>query len=804
MTDINDNFDPVPFESTVRDFPDDPLQNYSLRRLIVDECAKGNNNTLGEQFIVNDDKLVKAIADIVRSDPNLIKFFKEIVLHSNDSFSETSHKAAANAITILTAANIPFFDEKFQDIKIRWANIRDGIFTNCDFSGADFTGVKMKNCKMQGANFSKATMKDIDLGVYPQIECPFQITMLKLSPEKPGDYFLMSVHKNDAKVIIWNLSTHEKIQELEGNAGAFSPDDSCYAIANQKNIQIWKEVNKFNFKLLRTLEGHLDLVNLLEFTSNGEEIISASLDKTIKLWEVKSGILLKSFQGHTDYITAISYCHQFSYIVSSSCDKSIIIWSKETGKLIKKITDHHDVVNSVNFFEKGEKFISTSDESPSTLKVWNSKTGTLQANLDGFHYNGVKSLSFSKSGNLFVSVSKEKILVLDHHSKSIIIEIPMIGEDLVFSAIFSPDETQIISGGTDKKITFTNCTSAKSKKIYEGPSLQSLITSLAISPDGTSIVSGGNDNLVKLWSKTSGKMLRVYQAHTGEVSAISFSPNGSHIMSGSRDKTCILWNKISGLKVEEFKADEPVTSLAFPPDSDKKFVCAAGKALKIFTISPKKLIMTGEGHTDFITMVAYSFDGLRIVTGSVDRTVILWDTNGKVLKTFEGHSGPVYSVGFSPKDGSKIISAGYENTIRVWDKDSGDVLQEIPAHYHDINSVAYSPDEKFIISGSNDTKVKIFNEADGSCLKTLDAHTNHVTHVCYSGDGTFFCSAGKDSVIRVWQRSMKDEWDYCLLLEIASDETIMKCNDMIIWDVNELSEFNKKILLENGAKTYHD
>lgn len=772
----------------------------------MEEAAKGYNYALGENWLVPYDKLIKGIADIVRSDAALIKFLKEQIINSKTSYySEKAQIAAANAITILVAANIPFFEEDLSAIRIRGANIRDGLFTNCDFTEADLTSVKMNNCKLQGANMKYATLKDIDLGVYPAIECPFPITGLKISTGRQGDYILMSVHKNDGKIIFWNLATHAKIEEFDGNAAAFSPDGLCFAIAKQKVIQLWKELEKGNFKFLRTMEGHTDLINLLEYTSDGCELISAAVDKNIKLWDAHSGTFVRNFQGHTDYITGISYCHQYNLIASSSCDKSVIIWSKETGKVVKKITDNHDVVNAVSFFEKGEKIVSASDESPSTLKVW-LKNGFFDTSFEGYHYNGIKSVSVSKNGSLFVSVSKEKILVLDHHNKTAVMEIPMIGDDQIFAAIFNPDDTQIISGGTDKKISFTDCTNAGSRKIYEGPSIKSFITSLALSPCGSMIACGDNGNIIRLWNRSNGKLIRTFFGHHGEVSAVTFSQNGNNILSGSRDKTCILWKQNNGHKEEEFKTDNPVTAVAFAPQKENNFVCASGKVINLFTVNPKKLVVVGDAHTDIVTSVAYSQDGLWLVTGSLDRTVILWDSHAQVIRTFEGHTGVVYSVAFSPKDGSKIISAGGENNIKVWERENGNQMFDIQAHYYDINSIAYSPDEKYILSGSNDNKVKIFREEDGSCVKTLEGHNKQVTHVSFARDGSFVCSAGHDSVIRVWQKREKseNEADFCLALEIASEETALRCNDLVIHNVNDLSEFNKSVLNQNGAKGYLD
>ena len=72
------------------------------------------------------------------------------------------------------------------------------------------------------------------------------------------------------------------------------------------------------------------------------------------------------------------------------------------------------------------------------------------------------------------------------------------------------------------------------------------------------------------------------------------------------------------------------------------------------------------GHSDYVLSVAYSLDGTKIISGSDDKTIKIWDANtGECLKTLEGHSSNVQSVAYSP-DGTKIISGSQDTTIKIW------------------------------------------------------------------------------------------------------------------------------------------
>jgi WD40 repeat protein len=144
------------------------------------------------------------------------------------------------------------------------------------------------------------------------------------------------------------------------------------------------------------------------------------------------------------------------------------------------------------------------------------------------------------------------------------------------------------------------------------------------------------------------------------------------------------------------------------------------------------------GHSDLVTSVAYSTDGTRVVSGSSDQTVRMWDaaSGAPIGEPIYGHSRAVCSVALSP-DGTRLVSGSDDETIRIWDAITGaPVSDPLQGHSGGINSVAFSPNGTHIVSGSYDCTIRIWDAAGGTQIDIpLKGHTGSVQSVAFSADG---------------------------------------------------------------------
>jgi len=142
--------------------------------------------------------------------------------------------------------------------------------------------------------------------------------------------------------------------------------------------------------------------------------------------------------------------------------------------------------------------------------------------------------------------------------------------------------------------------------------------------------------------------------------------------------------------------------------------------------SPLLLVMAG--HLDIVRSVSFSPDGTRILSASDDRTIRIWNSmTGAELLVLQGHEDIVESAKFYP-DGRRIVSGSYDMTVRVWDLTTGtEVVPVMKGHESGVASVACSPDGTMVVSGSNDSTVQCWDGITGSALSELRGHSAAVT-----------------------------------------------------------------------------
>ncbi|KAJ7213360.1 hypothetical protein C8J57DRAFT_1602078, partial [Mycena rebaudengoi] len=193
-----------------------------------------------------------------------------------------------------------------------------------------------------------------------------------------------------------------------------------------------------------------------------------------------------------------------------------------------------------------------------------------------------------------------------------------------------------------------------------------------------------------------------------------------------------------------------VNSVTFSPDGTRIVSGSDDKTVQIWDATTGTEVTKMEGHSYIVKSVAFSPDGTRVVSGSSDNSVRIWDaTTGAAVTKMEGHSNSVYSVAFSP-DGARVVSGSNDETVRIWDAMTGAEVTKVKGHSSRVRFVAFSPDGTRVVSGSNDDTVRIWDATTGAEVTKMEGHSDSVKSVAFSPDGTRVVSGSEDNTVRIW------------------------------------------------------
>jgi WD40 repeat protein len=291
--------------------------------------------------------------------------------------------------------------------------------------------------------------------------------------------------------------------------------------------------------------------------------------------------------------------------------------------------------------------------------------------------------------------------------------------------------------------------------------------SIAVSFDGQTLASGGDDNSIKLWDLRTGELLQTLCGESGRVLTIALSPNGQILASSHKtsDKSCIkIWHLGTGeLLCTLTGHNKWIYSLAISPDG--KTLVSGGYKIKLWDLGSGEPRYTLAGHDKWIYSLAISPDGQTLVSSGGDKTVKIWqlgsDRQGaspmnlarsqeSPLRTLTGHSDWVRTVAISP-DGQILATGSDDNTIKLWELNTGKLIRTLTGHSDWVLSLAMTPDGQTLVSGSRDNTIKLWHLNTGKLLRTLTGHKKWVYSLAVTPDGHTLASGSEDKTIKIWQ-----------------------------------------------------
>jgi WD40 repeat protein/serine/threonine protein kinase len=551
-----------------------------------------------------------------------------------------------------------------------------------------------------------------------------------------------------AKELLRNTDHTERV-----NWVTFSPDGRRLATASHdKTVRLLDPVT---LTTLRTF-SHQDLVCRCAFSPDGQRLFVACEDGTLHVWELATGTLLSSWPGHEGQIKSVAWSPDGQYLASAGDDEFVRVWDAATGRQVWERVDHHSIVWSASFSPDGKRLVSCGYNG--SVFVWDVVTGELLQQFTG-HLGPAWCVAFTPDGRRVASGGWDRtVKIWDPDTGQQVLSLKG-HRDGIMNLTFSRDGRLATSGmdGTIQLWDATPLNAAVDREVRTFAKHAHLITGVAFNPTGDRVLTGSWDKTVSVWDAETGAQEVRMRGHDRQIWGVAYSPDGSFAASGSWDKSVKVWDPSTGAEIRTLSTPGLVMGLAFSPTSKSLAAVGPGAFVKLWdtaTWEETNPQPVGNGWR-----VCFSHDGQRLASGS-DNVVGVWDlaVGGKARyfdppEAKDRHQRRIYGVAFSADD-TRLVTTSFDGTIKVWDPESGTLLQTLlKDNKEPILTATFSQDGEYLAVGCADGAVRLFDAKTFAERHILRGHIGYVFSVAFSPDSKRLASSSGhygQGEVKIW------------------------------------------------------
>lgn len=560
-------------------------------------------------------------------------------------------------------------------------------------------------------------------------------------------------------------------------------------------------------------QGHRMHVSCLVFSPDGKYLASGSRDNTVKLWDVQTGREIRTFSNHLSSVQSVQFSGDGELLLTAGNDKRLIVQNVLNGDvLFDKTVSCDRMIRAV--FDPTAKYILASDNQR-YIYVYDLHTKELIGTYNKPYSAPLHSGWFSPDGGKLMVVGERKdIHIIDLLSKDTVQTVEFSNPR---SFCFAPGGKSFVIGSV--KLLAEQFDLESGEMIHHLENKEGIVchgcnTDARFSPSGKYIVTASSKSGVVLWDASNGDELVQYTKEDERVDDVFFSSNDKYL-SIVRDEETIVYDVKSGKELFRSEGDDMECLPAFSPNGKYFAFCTSRSRIELWLPSAAKRVRIFEGYLNekkidrkykesnwfqsymvqdvgVRTLVALSPDGKYALKGKIDSVFMQIDLhNGKAVKYFSGHTATVIALAYSP-DGKRFASGCENGLIILWDAQTGEKISSFRKRHNVIFDLSFSYDSKRLVSSEYTGSMAIWDVETGKMLKEeyidrvspycarftpnglylarsnrasqlslveSDAckvfrefvgHTDMVGDIDFTSDGRFMLSASRDGKVKVW------------------------------------------------------
>ncbi|KAI8993249.1 WD40-repeat-containing domain protein [Pilobolus umbonatus] len=593
---------------------------------------------------------------------------------------------------------------------------------------------------------------------------------------KPDGRHLISASRS-LFMRVWDLEKGECVRTVKAHEApiiVMDIDSTSTLVATgsaDASIKVW-DIDKgyctHNFK------GHSGVVSALKFHNHKGKwyLASGADDCQVRVWDLSSGKCIAVLKSHVSVIRGLDFTADGQYLISGSRDKVVNVWDWKTKKL-KATHPIFETIEIVGFIEKNAEIASqfgtqyaesdifyTGGDS-GLIKLWDLKTGKLvkaqTPEVNSQHT--ISDVIYVESNQTLSAITNDQNILIYSLRNDLEREKQIIGynDEIVDIAYIGEDEKYLAAATNSAQLRIYNVETQDCDLLYGH---KDMIISMDKTKEGSVIVTASKDKTARIWRIDMANEDRkerflpagICIGHTESVNAVAISRKSTSFMiTGSQDRTIKYWN------LRDLDLDNPQEE--YRPRS----------------------LYTHQAHDKDINSICIAPNDKFFATGSQDKTAKLWSVDtGDLLGVMKGHKRGVWSTKFSPVDQVLATSSG-DKTIKIWSLKDFSCLKTFEGHTNSVLRVDFLTAGMQLISAGSDGLLKVWTIKTNECSATLDNHSEKVWSIAVRSDEKCLASGGADSVINFWED-----------ITLEEQEEELKKKEELITKEQELQNFMHK------------
>ena len=497
-------------------------------------------------------------------------------------------------------------------------------------------------------------------------------------------------------------------------------------------------------------------------------------DNSVRLWDLRTGEQLGIFTGHTNTITAVAFSPDGQQVISASADATIRIWDKESVDE-QRVLSHPAQILSIAVHD--ELLVASDydfETATSHLILWNWRTGQEIRRFEGqsdviysvaISPDRTQILSGSGPSGPFSGGSGDNDLVLWDLESGAIVRRLRGHKDAVFHVAFEPNRCGAISSSADSTLIVWNLSDGGIRTIFRGH--KSFAYSFALSPRGDCVFSVSFDLSIILWDVERAQEIRRFYGHAGPATTVHFLADGRRVLTGSIDKNLRLWDIYSADEVMRLR--EPTGLGLWAVASDGRRVIASAGSTGVFAPQSSRNPLylwdlekdepparLGE-QKNTIYGAALLPDGERFLTVSGDlfipeaenRMTMREIATGRELHRYQSPGSALSGLALLP-DGARAATIVFGDEVVIWNIKTGEIERRFAGTVPGFKAITVSADGGLLLAGSALGAVTIWNLGNGEIVRQLQGHALHISDLAITADNRLAVSTSNDTTAVVW------------------------------------------------------